>query len=237
MKQFLLAALTALTMVASASAQSFSFGGRYSNYATEVDANLVTFDTGRSNSVGLIADFRSGRFLLTGRYDHDFENGFSVSDLLPIDVGEFGRDRFEVTVGVGATPYIDLEAGFRSESMTFGGGDFFDDFFDDQDLTHQALVFGAAAHSETIRPVGWYVSARGYVGTAEIDFAGLTFESDTTGAKFEIGVPIPVGLSGWEVIPALEFEHLETDDFGLEGSGLEFDTNRFIINFMYDFGR
>lgn len=57
---------------------------------------------------------------------------------------------------------------------------------------------------------------------------------DTTGFKVEAGVPIALGLSGWEVTPGVEYERIESND---ELQTVDLETNRFFINFGYTFGR
>ena len=227
-----------VAMAASAAAQSGTFGGRYSNYATEVDSSILglgsfELDTGRESSLGLLGDSRSGMFVLSWNYDHDFEGGINLVEFIPIEFAEFSRDRGEIGVGLALVPFLDLLIGARLEQITIGGQRFLGEaIFDDLDLNHQAILFGAHAHSQTIRPIGWYVSVRGYIGSADVEVDGFEVSTDTTGLKLEGGIPIPVGLSGWEVTPGVELETIDTDDLGLS-----FDTNRFFINFVYNFGR
>jgi len=221
------------------SAQNLSLGGRYSNYSTEIQAvQLLSLETGRESSLGILGQYRNGSFEMNWNFDHDFEGGVSF-DFLPIDFAVFSRDRAEFAAGFAPIPYLDVEFGARIESITFGGRSFFGDrFFDEIDMNHQAILFGVNAHSPTIRPVGWYASGRVYLGSADLNIQGVELSPDTAGIKIEGGIPIPVGLSGWEVVPGLEFEHLETDDKStIVSNALELDTNRFFINFVYNFGR
>lgn len=232
MKRVALAFASLVLLALPASAQ-FTIGGRYSNYSTEIGSFDFNFDTGRDSSFGVVGVYRNGRLVLNGQFDHDLQNGIGITDILPIDVAEYSRDRGEFAVGYSIIPNLDLEAGVRTEKITVGGSSFFgQDFFSDLSIDHQALLFGANAHSTTIRPVGWYVSARGYVGTAKFDDFGIGVDDDTTGYKIEAGIPIALGLSGWEISPGFEYERIESDKLDFK-----IDTNRFLINVAYTFGR
>jgi hypothetical protein len=230
MKSLMLATLALLTTTA-LQAQGLTLGGRYASYDTDLDAGLASLETGRASSVGFLATYRNG-LVLDAAIDHDFESGVTVGDFLPIDFADYSRDRVEAGVGYGVLPVLDVMAGVRHDDVNVGGDFFGFDFFDDLNLEHQALWGGVSAHSQTIRPFGWYVTGRGYVGSAKFDVEGARVKSDTTGAKVEAGFPIPLGLSGWEVTPGFEYEQLETDDFGVE-----LKTNRFFVAFSYTLGR
>lgn len=221
-----------------AGAQTTVLSGRYSNYATDIDLGLATLETGRGSSIGFLANYRNGGFVLNAQLDHDFDNGVSFLDFLPFELAEYSRDRAEATVGYSVIPMLDVEAGIRLDQMDIETSLLDDDdFFGGVDLEHQAIVGGVTFHSPTIRPVGWYASLRGYFGSAEFNFEGVDVTADTIGFKAEAGVPIPIGVTGWEITPGLELERLTTDDFAFGVGGLEFDTNRFFINVGYALGR
>ncbi len=225
--------LCALLTAGAASAQSFTLGGRYSNYSTEVGVAGIDFESGRQSSFGLLGSYRNGPLGLNFQLDHDIENGIGLVDLLPFDFAEYSRDRAEAALSYTLIPNLDIEGGVRAEQVTVGGSSFFGaQIFSDLDLTHQALFAGVNFHSRTIRPVGWYASARGYIGTAQFDSFGVSVDDDTTGMKFEAGLPIPIGLSGWEIAPGFEYERIESDQFDLK-----LETNRFFVNVAYTFGR
>jgi len=211
---------------AAANAQSFTFGPRVSSYSTEFDGGISTLKTGRQTGYGLMGDYRNGAFVLDYSYDHDPQNGASVVDLL-IDTGDYTRDRGEATVGFAVLPGLDLQGGLRYETFRIGGVSIIGTpLFTDVDANHQSLVFGVKLHTPANRPVGLYGLARGYVGNMKID--DRNFESNTTGYRFEGGVTIPIGQSSWSVVPGVEWEHIKTEDFGLS-----FDSNRFLLGFVY----
>lgn len=213
-------------------AQTTWFGGRYSNYATDVEIAGVTLDPGRESSLGLVLDLRQGRFVLRAQLDHDFEGGFSPLDFLPIDFAEYSRDRFEAVAGYAVAEAIDLEAGVRIDSFEIGGLNFFNNnLFGDFSFDHEAVAVGIHLHSPRAANVQWYLSGRGYLGTVESDDLGFRASTDSTGFRIEAGLPIRVGESRWVVTPGLEYERIETDDFDLE-----FETNRLFLNFTYRFG-
>lgn len=214
------------------SAQNLTLGGRYSNYETSFEF----LDTGRASSVGAGGEYRAGLFVLNGRYDHDFDAGISF-DFLPIDLAQFSRDRGELAIGFAVLPYLDIVGGGRAEQLRLESASFFgEELFDETfELDHTALMVGASVHSRSIRPIGWYGNVRGYFGNADYTVEGLGLSTDTTGYSVEVGFPIPLGLSGWEVTPGGEFESIEfKDDFALD---LNYDTNRFFVNLAYSFGR
>jgi hypothetical protein len=225
-----------ITLIATAgAAQNVTIGGRYSNYSTEISSSIIgtdafSLETGRESSLGFIGEFRSGMLVLGAQFDHDFEGGVGIGFF---DFAEFSRDRFEAVVGIAPAQYVDVFGGFRFESLTLGGSSFFGDrLFEEADIDHQALVLGTRIHTPTIRPVGFYGEARGYFGTAESSVArSFNLSSDTTGFKVEAGIQIPVGTSGWEIVPGIEWERIEAQDFELD-----FETNRFFVKFLYSFG-
>jgi hypothetical protein len=249
MKKILVATmLVALAGVASAEAQmqirttrglggaqgeraGFSIGPRYSNYATDVDLGFFTVESGRQHAFGLVGELRSGQFVLDFNWDHDPENGLQITDFLPIDFGGYERDRGEFTVGWVAAPILDLQAGFRVDTVTVGGGEFGGDFFSSEDFDHSAILFGVNVHTPEKKPFGVYGKIRGFVGS--VDFGGRGFDSqvDSTGWRGEAGIEIPIGDSQWTAVPGLEIERLDAD------SSVDMNTNRFFVNFVYTFPR
>lgn len=218
-------------------AQTFSIGGRYSNYSTDLDVGGVNVETGREGSWGLIGSFRSGGLVLNGSYDRDSGGGISIP-ILPIDLADYNRSRFEATVGYTVLPFMDIEGGVRLDTIEFGG---ILSFAEDLNLDHQAVTAGLTFHTPTIRPVGWYGTVRGYLGNADINIAGFdASESDTTGYRIETGVQIPIGTSGWEITPGVEWERIDTGDTKNlvdVNPGLTLETNRLFLMFGYTFGR
>jgi hypothetical protein len=229
MKRLLSLSALALLLSIPAAAQTMTVGGRYSNYATDVETDFNDIETGRESSLGFLINYRNGALVLDGRFDHDFESGISVVDILPIDDADFSRDRFELAIGYGITDTFDVEGGMRFDNIEMSGP-FSNNFFEGVDFSHQAIMVGVNVHSPTIRPVGFFASARGFIGSADFEVQNVDVSSDTNGAKLEAGLQIPVGLTGWEITPGVEWEFLETDDYGLR-----FDTNRFFVNFAYSF--
>lgn len=211
--------------------QGFSIGPRYSNYATDVDVEIFTIDTGRQHAFGLVGEFRSGAFVLDFNWDHDPEDGLQISDILPIEFGQYERDRGEFTVGWSALPVLDLQAGFRMDSFSLGGQVFGGDFFDGEDFDHSAIVFGVNAHTPTKRPFGLYGKVRGFIGSVDFDSAVFENQVDSVGWRLEGGVEIPIGESQWTAVPGLEYEWLEADP------EITVETNRFFVNFVYTFPR
>lgn len=208
----------------------FSIGPRYSNYATDLDVDITTIESGRQHAIGLVGEYRSGSFVLDFNWDHDPENGLEIIDFLPIDFGRYERDRGEFTIGWAAHPAIDIQGGFRVDTFTIGAD--FDNFFFNDEFDHSAILFGVGVHTPTRRPFGVYGKLRGFVGT--IDFGGSGFgqaQADSAGWRAEGGVEIPIGDSNWTAVPGLEFELLDADpEFTVE-------TNRFFVNFVYNFER
>lgn len=247
MKKILLA-LTALIVTSSAAAQvsliqttprrgigpseGFTIGPRYSNYSTDIDVEIITIESGRQSAFGLVGSYRGGGLVLDFLFDHDPENGLQFTDLLPIELGRYSRDRGEFTIGWAAVPYLDIQGGVRLDSISIGGRAFGFELFDSVDLDHQALVLGVGLHTADDRPFMVYGTGRAYIGSADFggDFLGVSTQMDTTGMRLEGGVMIPVGDTQWRVVPGFEYEYLETDN-----NLFRFDTNRFFINFVYKF--
>lgn len=220
-----------LTAAMPAISQTFTFGGRYSNYSTDIDGGVTTLETGRETSLGVVGDYRNGQFVLRGSYIHDLEGGITLGNLFPLNFADYERDRGEITAGWAPIPFVDLEAGARVDDVRVGGIDFFGtSLFEELQIDHQAISLGVNVHTQTIRPIGWYGAAHGYIGSASFEVADVGVESDTSGWKIETGFPIAVGTSGWEVTPGVEYEYLETDNYGLR-----LETNRFFVNFAYTF--
>lgn len=235
MKKMIIAACLSLAAAGSLDAQSsFLIGGRYSNYSTDVTTSSLDLETGRQSSLGFLGEFRSQQLVLKGSAENDFGDGISVTDLLPFDLEDYSRQRMEFSVGYSPIDMLDLDAGVRLDTFEIQNNVFGNEFLDGDDISHQALAFGINLHSRSIRPIGFYVAARGYVGSADLDIAGTSPSIDTTGYRFEAGLPIAAGMSGWEVTPGFEVEKIELDE---ERYALEIDTNRFFINFAYSWGR
>lgn len=205
----------------------FRIGPRYSNYSTDVDVEFLTVESGRQHSIGLVGDYRSGVFVLDFLYDHDPENGLSLTDLLPIEFGRYSRDRGELMVGWSAAPMLDLQGGFRMDKFSVGGRVFGGGLFDGEDFDHNAIAAGVHVHTPTDRPFRLYGIVRGYAGS--VDFGGRNFESqvDSTGWRVEGGIEIPIGDSNWRAVPGVEFERIDAQP------RLQTDTNRFFVNFIY----
>ena len=233
--RFLATTVAALTLLAAtaASAQVFSIGPRISNFSTRVEGNPVeTLRTGRQTAFGLVGDYRNGRFDLDFSYDRDDSNGAGITDII-IDASDFQRNRGELAVGYAITPVLDLQGGVRYEELRFGGfGLFGNSVFSDMTMKHQALVGGIKVHSATNTPAGFYVIARGMVGTAQFDDTNNTPDRDTTGWRGEVGVPIAIGSSNWHIVPGAEYEHFDTQSFGA-GQRIRLDSNRFFVNFVF----
>jgi hypothetical protein len=232
MKKFALTLiLAALAIPASAIStdDGFRIGPRYSNYSTDADIGLVTIESGRQHSFGLVGDYRAGVFVLDFMFDHDPENGFDVSDLLPLEFGDYSRDRGEFTVGWAAAPIIDLHAGFRIDTFSFGGAALGGDFFDNEDVEHSAILAGVRVQTPAGQPFRVYGLFRGYAGTADFGGRGAGSQEDSTGWRAEGGVEIPIGDSNWRAVPGIEFERIDASP------RLEIETNRFFVNFLYRF--
>ena len=210
---------------------SFSIGPRLSSYSTDFEGDLDSFKTGRQSAFGLVGDYRSGQFVLDFSFDHDPENGIRLTDIV-LDVGEYSRDRGEATAGFAVAPFLDLQGGIRFDTIRVGGASFLGvNFGDTLDIDHQALTAGARIHSGDGEPVGFYLLGRGYIGSAKFDIIGDDVDTDTSGFRAEGGISIRLGQSNWSVVPGLEYEHLETDDFDVR-----LNTNRFFLNFVYRTG-
>jgi hypothetical protein len=228
MRATLTAAILFTILASSAAAQESSLGVRYSNYSTDLEVGFLSVDTSRASSAGLVGRLRAGSFVFAGQYDHDFAAGISPG-FLPLRVGEFQRDRGELSVGWAALPQLDIEAGVRFDSFSVDST-FFSEFdIPDFDIDHQAFLIGANVHSATERPFGWYALLRGYTGSAETQ-TGFAFSSDTTGIRVEGAIRIPVGNSPLRVVPGVEYERIEMNDFDITLS-----TNRFFVNLEYSF--
>jgi hypothetical protein len=209
----------------------FRLGPRYSNYATDLDINIITIESGRQHAIGLVGEYRAGSFVLDFNVDHDPENGLQVSDLLPFDLGTYERTRGEFTVGWAMLPEADLQAGFRVDSITAGDAAFGGDLFSGQDVEHSAILGGIHVHSTNRTPFGLYGLLRGYIGSMEFNNFDFSGQQDAMGWRFEGGVEIAIGDSNWHAVPGLEFEYLAADP------PLKMQTNRFFVNFVYTFPR
>lgn len=217
----------ALLVAMSAGAQSFEIGPRVSNYSTDLDTDLLRLRTGRVSSYGLVGGYRSGALVVDWLYDHDPENGISLSDLV-IDVGDYTRDRGEVTVGFAVLPVLDLQGGVRIDQVRIGGVGFFGNpIGTNMDIDHQALIAGVRFHSATNSPAGFYLLARGMIGTAKFRDV-IDQNADTTGYRAEVGIPIRLGESNWSIVPGAEYEHIEAKDVSFR-----MNTNRAFLNFVY----
>ncbi|HVS31795.1 MAG TPA: hypothetical protein VMS98_10095 [Thermoanaerobaculia bacterium] len=207
---------------------SFSIGPRLASYSTDFRAG-ARVDTGRQSGFGLVGEYRSGQFVLDFMWDHDPENGFSLADII-VDVGNYERDRGEATIGYAVTPNLDLQGGIRFDSVRIGGASFFGNpLFSALEVQHQAITAGVKIHTGDGNPIGWYGVGRGYLGSADFDVAGLGVNPDTTGFRLETGISIRLGTSSWYAVPGIEYEKIQTD----EDFGLELDTNRVFVSFVY----
>lgn len=226
MKRLLVVAF-ALLIATAAGAQSFEIGPRISNYSTHLDTDLLSLRTGRVSSYGLVGDYRNGAFVVDWLYEHDPQEGISPIAFI-VDTGDYTRDRGELTVGFAVLPALDLQGGVRLDQIRIGGIEFFGNpIASDLKIDHQALTAGVRFHSETNRPAGFYLLARGMIGTAKFR-DGLDQDVDTTGYRGEAGIPIRLGQSKWFVVPGAEYEHLEGKDVGWR-----MNTNRVFLNFVY----
>lgn len=229
----LLAASVVLLGATAASAQSvFSIGPRISNYSTRVEGDpLTTLRTGRQTAFGLVGDYRNGNFNLDFSYDRDSSNGTSLTDIL-VDDADFQRNRGELAIGYSVLPVLDIQGGVRIEEIRFGGFSLFGNAIgSDLTMDHQALVAGVKLHSTTMNPAGFYLIARGLVGTAKFDDNADT-QKDTSGWRAEVGVPIQLGSSNWHLVPGAEYEKFDTKTFGL-GQKIRLDSNRVFLNFVF----
>lgn len=209
-------------------AQSFSIGPGISNYSTEVKS-IASTDTGRQVAFGLAGDYRSGAFVLDYLWDHDPENGISITDIL-VDTGNYSRNRGEVTVGFNLGNFLDLQGGLRLDSYRIGGASFLGtSVASELDIEHQAIVAGIRVHTDERQPVAFYALGRGLLGNAKLDFGNVVGDNEsTTGFRVEAGIPIRLGQSNWRIVPGVELEHLETQD-----DNIEIDTNRVFVNFLF----
>lgn len=233
--RFLATTVAALTLLGAtaASAQVFSIGPRISNFSTRVEGSPETLRTGRQTAFGLVGDYRNGRFDLDFTYDRDDSNGAGITDII-IDASDFQRNRGELAVGYAITPVLDLQGGVRYEELRFGGfGLFGNSVFSDMTMKHQALVGGIKLHSATTTPAGFYVIARGMVGTAQFDNdVDNGADRDTSGWRGEVGIPIALGSSNWHLVPGAEYEHFDTKAPAI-GPRIRLDSNRFFVNFVF----
>jgi len=208
------------------SSGSFEIGPRISNYSTNVNA-LTPLQTGRQSSFGMVGAYRNGAFVMDFLYDHDPENGISVTDLV-VDTGNYSRDRGELTVGFAAAPFLDLQAGLRIDSARVGGIVVLGNpVSTDLSIDHQALTAGLRFHTDPA-PVGFFLMGRGFVGSAKLDFGEGKVDTDTNGYRAEAGLEIRIGESFWSVQPGYEYDHFQTKDFGVR-----MNTNRLFLNFVY----
>ena len=205
----------------------FTFGPRLSNYSTDIHEAITPLKTGRQSSFGLVGDYRNGNFVLDFMYDHDPSNGVSVVDLI-IDTGNYSRDRGEVTVGLAVTPFLDLQGGVRIDSTRIGGIVVVGfPVSTDMHIDNEALTGGVKFHTDGI-PLGFFVTARAFLGSAKVDFGPGNSNTDTSGYRAEAGLNIHIGDGAWSVQPGYEYDHLETKDFGIR-----MNTNRLFLNFVY----
>ena len=205
----------------------FTFGPRLSNYSTDIREELTPLKTGRQSSFGLVGDYRNGNFVLDFMYDHDPSNGVSIVDLI-VDTGDYSRDRGEVTVGFAAAPFLDLQGGVRIDSTRVGGVVVIGfPISTDVHIDNQALTGGIKFHTDGI-PLGFFVTARAFLGSAKVDFGLGNQNTDTSGYRGEAGLNIRIGESAWSVQPGYEYDHFETRDFGIR-----MNTNRLFLNFVY----
>ena len=205
----------------------FTIGPRLSNYSTNIREEFTPLRTGRQSSFGVVGDYRNRNFVLDFMYDHDPENGISITDIV-LDVGNYSRDRGEATVGFAVAPFLDLQGGVRVDQTRVGGvvvvgfpvGTSIN-------IDHNALIGGLKFHTEG-NPVGIFATARAFVGSAKVDFGVGDNNTDTSGYRGEAGLSIRVGDSAWSVQPGYEYDHFETKNFGIR-----MNTNRLFLNFVY----
>ena len=228
---FLALVFVTATAFAQTNANLFSIGPRVSSFSTDLDDvnAFTTIKTGRASSFGLIGDVRaSGGLVFDWRYDHDTSDGLSPIATI-VDVSDFRRDSGEVTIGYELADIVDLQAGVRLDSFSVGGATFLGtNLVTDLDVDHQALAAGIKIHTPPGQRLGFYVLGRGYVGTAKFhDDSGRT-DGDTSGYRGEAAVIIPLGESNWHLTPGVEYDHIETKNFGFR-----MNTNRFFLGFVY----
>ncbi len=219
--------LSLLLVAGVASAQTFEIGPRVSNYSSHLDTDFLALRTGRVSSYGLVGSYQNGGFVLDWMYDHDPQNGISLTDVI-IDVGDYERDRGEATVGYRILPGLDLQGGVRLDDIRVGGISFLgNSIANDLSIEHQAIVAGAKLHTPTGGPASFYILGRGMMGNAKFR-DGFHEDADTTGYRAEAGIPIRLGQSNWFVVPGAEYEHIEAKDIGFR-----LNTNRAFLNFVY----
>jgi len=194
-------------------AMSFSIAPRVSNYSTGV-VDGVSMKAGRE-SVGVSGDLRVNKLVFDYTYDHDPNANITIVDLL-MDGGDFTRNHSEVTAGYAIAPLLDLQAGLRAESfhvtrMPIPA---------DMNFTDHALVYGVKLHATS-----FYGVARGYSGRANVN---SVHEMPARGFQIESGYAIPFGKSPWSFTPAYQYERIN-----IRGSRIRFDTNRFMLQFVY----
>ena len=205
----------------------FTIGPRLTNYSTDILESPASLKTGRQSSFGLVGDYRNGQFVIDFLYDHDSSHGVSIVDLI-VDTGDYSRDHGEVTVGFAAAPFLDLQGGVRMESTRIGGIVIIGfPVSTDLNIDHQALTGGVRFHSDAI-PLGFFVTARAFLGSAKVDFGLGNNSTDTSGYRAEAGLNIHIGESAWSVQPGYEYDHFETKDFGIR-----LNTNRLFLNFVH----
>ena len=126
------------------------------------------------------------------------------------------------------TPFLDLQGGVRIDSTRVGGIIVVGfPVSTDINLDNQALTGGVKFHTDGI-PLGFFVTARAFLGSAKVDFGLGNQNTDTSGYRGEAGLNIRIGESAWSVQPGYEYDHLETKDFGIR-----MNTNRLFLNFVY----
>lgn len=205
----------------------FTFGPRISNYSTDIREAVTPLKTGRQSSFGVVGDYRNGNFVLDFLYDHDPSNGISIVDLI-VDTGNYSRDRGEVTVGFAAAPFLDLQGGVRIDQTRVGGVVVIGfPVSTDINIDNQALTGGIKFHTDG-NPLGFFVTARAFLGSAKVDFGLGNQNTDTSGYRGEAGLNIRIGESAWSVQPGYEYDHFETKDLGIR-----MNTNRLFLNFVY----
>jgi hypothetical protein len=208
----------------------FTIGPRLSNYSTDIREELTPLKTGRQSSFGLVGDYRNGAFVLDFLYDHDPSNGISIVDLI-LDTGSYSRDRGELTVGFAAAPFLDLQGGVRFDSTRIGGVVVVGfPISPDVSIDNEALTGGVKFHSDSV-PLGFFVTARVFIGSAKVDFGLGNNNTDTSGYRGEAGLNIRLGESAWSLQPGYEYDHFETNDFGIR-----MNTNRLFLNFVHRSG-
>jgi len=224
---FVLALLIAVSVPAAA---QIEIGPRVSNYSTDLQVPPLDLHTGRVSSFGIVGGYRTGSFVLDWMYDHDTQNGINITDII-VDVGDYQRDRGEVTVGFRILPVLDLQGGVRIDQVRIGGVSFLGNpVATDLDIDHQALVAGVRFHSASQGPAGFYVVGRAIVGEAQFRNGIGPDDEDvgTVGYRAEAGIPIRLGESNWTIVPGAEYDHLRADD-----NGFRMNSNRLFLSLVY----